>query len=400
MQEAQINSERRGTIINNLKSRTWAEIDLCNIEHNYRELRKRVPSKSAICCVVKADAYGHGAVRVAKHLEKAGADFFAVSNIDEALQLRYSDITSPILILGYTPPERISELSDHNISQCVYSYDYAKELAKRAENQNLTISVHIKIDAGMGRLGFICRHNIIESLHELLEVCSYTCFSFDGIFTHFPTADGGERSKEATHAQFDRFSKIVEILESKGISFKIKHCANSATAIDYPEYSLDMVRVGIALYGVPPSNELRTSIELKNTFTLKTVVSNIKRARKGDSIGYGADYVAPKDTTIATLPIGYADGFRRINYTNGTRLSVNGKLCSIVGRVCMDQVMIDVGQNESLNIGDEVTVFGEGEEISLTDFAKRNETIPYEILCGVGARVPRLYRAVKDDPFV
>lgn len=388
------------TVINNLKSRTWAEIDLPNIEHNYRELRKRVPFDAEICCVVKADAYGHGAVRVARHLEASGAKFFAVSNIDEALQLRYADIASPILILGYTPPERISELYRYNISQCVYSYNYAKELSRRAENEKIKISVHLKIDAGMGRLGFICRHNIIESLHELLEVCSYTCFSLDGIFTHFPIADGGEKSKEATRAQFERFSKLIEILESKGISFKIRHCANSATAIDYPEYSLDMVRVGIALYGIPPSNELSTSIDLKNTFTLKTVVSNIKHTRKGDSIGYGADYVAQKDTTIATLPIGYADGFRRINYTSGTKLSVNGKLCNIVGRVCMDQVMIDVGQIKDLKIGDEVIVFGEGKEVNLADFAKRNETIPYEILCGVGARVPRLYRTVKDEPFV
>lgn len=386
------------TIINNLKSRTWAEINLFNLEKNYIELRNRVPKSAKVCCVVKADAYGHGAIQVARCLENAGADFFAVSNIDEALQLRNANIVSPILILGYTPPKRVFELAQNNISQCIYSSEYAKAVAKEARAKKLTVSVHIKIDAGMGRLGFVCRHG--EAIDEIAEVCGYSCFSVDGIFTHFPTADGGEKSEEITHTQYDIFLKTVKALEGRGISFKLRHCANSATAIDYPEYSLDMVRVGIALYGVLPSENLKNKLRLYDTVALKTVISNIKTARAGDSIGYGADYVAEHPITVATLPIGYADGFRRINYINQTKLCVNGRMCDIVGRVCMDQVMIDVSGIEGLRVGDEVTVFGDNQGTALSDFAKKNETIPYEILCSIGARVPRLYRLEEDGELV
>jgi alanine racemase len=288
--------------INDLKSRAWAEISLENIEYNYREIRKRVPQEAKMCCVVKADAYGHGAPEVAKRLERAGANFFAVSNIDEALQLRSVNIQLPILILGYTPPARAKELADNDISQCVYSFEYADLLTQEANKFNLKISVHIKIDSGMGRLGFIFRHDE-ESFEELIDVCSRDCFVLDGIFTHFPTADAGDSCREATKAHFEHFQRVVTALEEKGIFFKIKHCANSATALDYPEYSMDMVRAGIALYGVLPSNDMNTHISLKPTMTLKSVISNIKRVKKGDTIGYGAEYIAPRDMRIATLPI-------------------------------------------------------------------------------------------------
>lgn len=386
--------------IKNFKNRTWVEIDLDNIAYNYNEMRKKIPENARICCVVKADAYGHGAVRVAKHLERIGADFFAVSNIDEALQLRRANISSPILILGYTPPEHAKKLATQNIAQCVYSYEYAKALASKALEEGVRISVHIKIDTGMGRLGFVFRHGENESLSELLEICSYSCFDLQGIFTHFPTADDGQEGREATKNQFERFIEVIEILKDRGITFEIRHCANSAAALQYPEYSLDMVRLGIVLYGALPSEKLDTDIVLKNTLTLKTVVSNIKYVQPGDAIGYGSEYVAKSIMRIATLPIGYADGFHRINYTNGTKLSVCGKACPIVGRICMDQLMIDTDCVQEINIGDEVVVFGEGSEFDLAYFAKQNNTIPYEILCTIGARVPRFYRSDSDVPFV
>lgn len=379
-----------------LKNRAWAEISLDNIEYNYREIRQRVPKESKICCVVKADAYGHGAPRVAKRLERAGADFFAVSSVDEALQLRHANISTPILILGYTPPTRIKELADNNISQCVYSYEYAELLTLAATESNVKISVHIKIDSGMGRLGFVFRHDE-ESLDELIDVCSRKCFDLEGIFTHFPTADGGDSCKTATQMHFKHFKRVIEALEKKGISFKIKHCANSATALDYPEYSLDMVRIGISLYGVLPSNDMNTDVCLKPTMTLRTVISNVKSVKKGDTIGYGAEYVAKKDMNIATLPIGYADGFRRINYTSQTKIYVNGTACDIVGRVCMDQIMIDVDPLDEVHVGDVVVIFGEGAKTSLWEFSKNNFTIPYEILCSVSSRVPRFYLGNNDD---
>ena len=380
----------------NFKDRTWVEVNLDGIEHNYKVIRNIVPKQSKICCVVKADAYGHGAIHVAKHLEKLGADFFAVSNIDEALQLRYADVTSPILILGYTPPERAKTLAVQNISQCIYSYDYAVALAQQAKTANVKIPIHIKIDTGMGRLGFVFRHSREESLDLLLNVCSYDCFYPEGIFTHFPTADEGEKGRIATKDQFSHFCSVIDNLSAKGIRFKIKHCSNSAAILDYPEYSLDMVRLGISLYGALPSMEIKNIPDLQSTITLKTVVSNVKNVKKGDTIGYGGAYSAPRDMKIATIPMGYADGFHRINYKNGTQLLVNGKLCNIVGRICMDQLMLDIDGVPNVKIGDEVVVFGSEGAIDLYTFAQRNDTIPYEVLCTIGARVPRFYKINSD----
>ncbi len=342
--------------------------------------------------MVKADAYGHGATTVSKYLENIGADFFAVSNIDEAIELRNADITKPILILGYTPPEHAKTLAINKISQCVYSCDYAEALAKHAKIENVKISVHIKIDTGMGRLGFVFRHDENESWNELLKVCSYDCFVYDGIFMHFPNADDALNGAEITKKQFKDFSRIIDKLQKEGITFSIKHCANTAAALNYPEYSLDMVRIGIALYGALPSSDMHDRFDLRNTLTLKTVISNLKTVQKGDAIGYGGAFIAPKDIKVATLPIGYADGFGRCNLENGTKLSVKGKLCNIIGRVCMDQLMVDVSEAGDVAIGDEVVVFGYGSEIGLDEFANINKTIPYEILCNIGARVPRIYK--------
>lgn len=386
--------------MSNSQFRTWVEIDLKHIEYNYRLIKNNLPCDTTVCCVVKANAYGHGAASVAKLLEKIGVDFFAVASIDEAIHLREKNINSRILVLGYTPVGRIADLVRYNISQCVYCADYAKSLAEEAELRGVRIAVHIKIDVGMGRLGFVVRDGDQESFSELIRACSYSCFDSEGIFTHFPTADGGDNTRDVTRMQYERFMKIVERLKDQGISFKLRHCANSATAIDYPEYSLDMVRIGIALYGALPSADIKNKLPLKDTFTLKTVVAGVKTLLKGETVGYGSEYVAKKDVKIATLPIGYADGFLRANYSNGSTLSVKGNPCRIVGRVCMDQIMVDVDGIDDVNIGDEVIVFGEGSPISLSEFAAQNQTIPYEIISNVGARVPRLYRWEDGGLFV
>ena len=376
--------------IKNLNNRTWAEIDLSNIAYNYKAQTLMYEGKAKVCCVVKANAYGHGAVKVSNMLEKMGADFFAVANIDEAVQLRDSGIVSPILILGYTPPEKATTLAEKNISQCVLSYEYAKALASVATREGVRIRAHFKIDTGMGRLGFVFRHASDESLAELLEICSFDCFIHEGIFTHFPVSDHSGNGVEFTKQQYDRFCEVIKLLEQKGYTFDIKHCSNSAAALYDPQYALDMVRVGLLFFGALPSSERESEFIPKQTLTLKTVIANVKTVRAGDSVGYGREYIAKKDMKIATVPIGYADGFLRTSYPNGIKLTVGGKACAVVGRVCMDQSMIDVTDLDNVEIGDEVIIFGKG-GTSLFDFAVKNGTIPNEILCLVGARVPRVY---------
>ena len=377
--------------IRNLKSRTWAEINLDCIEYNYKAQAEFYKGKAKICCVVKANAYGHGAIEISRLLESLGADFFAVADICEALQLREAGIITPILILGYTPPKNAELLAKNQLSQCVFSYEYAKELADAATLKGVRIPVHVKIDTGMGRLGFIFRHSSEESLSELLDACSFDCFIHEGIFTHFPASDCSGDGKEFTKRQFDRFCEVVALLEQNGYTFDIRHCSNSAAAIYDPQYALDMVRIGLLLFGALPSAERSSEFVPKETMTLKTLISNIKTVKAGDSIGYGCEYIAKKDMKVATVSIGYADGFLRTSYPNGIKLTVNGKECDVVGRVCMDQSMIDVSNLDDIRVGDEVIVFGKGGSNSLFDFATKSGTIPHEALCLVGARVPRVY---------
>ena len=377
--------------IKNLKNRAWAEIDLGCIEYNYKAQAEKYKGKAKICCVVKANAYGHGAIAVSRVLEDLGAYFFAVADINEALQLRESGIVSPILILGYTPPENAKLLAEKSISQCVFSYEYAKALATAAKEDNVQIPVHFKIDTGMGRIGFVFRHSSDESLSELISACSFDCFIHEGIFTHFPVADLRGVGEDTTKEQYERFCNVVSLLEERGYSFEIKHCSNSAAALYDPQYALDMVRIGLLLFGALPSEERQSDFLPKQTMTLKSVISNVKTVKAGDSIGYGCEYIAAKDMKVATVSIGYADGFLRTCYQSGIKLSVRGSECAVVGRICMDQSMIDVTEVDNVCVGDEVVVFGNGGGNSLSEFAKKSGTIPHEALCLVGARVPRIY---------
>jgi alanine racemase len=370
--------------------RTWAEIDLDALDYNIKSIKSKMSPKHKVMGIVKADAYGHGDGFVARKLQAGGFDWFGVSNIEEAITLRACDIKKPILILGYTPAELAKTLYENDIIQCVYSSEYAKALAEHANSEGVKIAVHIKIDIGMGRLGFIFRHSAEESIEELVDVCAYSCFKLEGIFTHFPTADEKERGD--TELQFARFCEVTNELRERGYSFEIEHCANSAAAINHPEFSLDMVRLGIILYGALPSDTISFSVTPRPTIVLKTVVSNIKTVRKGDAIGYGSSYIALTDMKIVTLPIGYADGFLRSNSNSGTPIMINQIPCKIVGRICMDQLMVDVSKIDKVDIGDEITMFGNDNSISLYDLARYNQTIPYEILCTLGARVPRFYR--------
>ncbi len=373
--------------IEGIRRRTWAEIDLDKAEHNFSLIKNAVNENTKICCVVKANGYGHSAVNLSKLYEALGADFLAVSNIEEALQLRNGGIKLPILILGYTPEECAELLSDNNISQCVYSSDYANRLSSCAKAKGKTVKVHIKLDTGMGRIGFKCDGNEIEEIYNASKLGG---LAFEGIFTHFAVADESEKGKEYTKKQFESFMHTVNELEKRGVTFLIRHLANSAAIFDYPEFGLDMVRAGIVLYGLKPSDEVKKLPELKPVMTVKSIISHIKTLNKGESVSYGRVFTAEKETKVATVPIGYADGFLRGNFKAPYSLMLNGKRVPIIGRVCMDQLMLDV-TDVNCAVGDEVTVFGGHMGVTADDIARINGTINYEIVCAVGERVPRAF---------
>ena len=374
--------------------RTWAQIDLDAIEYNYLKIREAVNPKAKICCVVKADAYGHGAVTVANEYEKLGADYFAVSNIEEALQLRSGGITKPILILGYTPADMADVLSENNISQAVFSLEYAKLLSEAAVSCGVKIKIHIKIDTGMSRIGFFYQKpdRDYHSIDEICTACTLENLESEGVFTHFSVADEGENGEDYTNIQFALFCDAIVRLEEMGIKFEIRHCANSAATIDYPQYHLDMVRPGVILYGLMPSEKIRKEIELKPAMQLKSVISHIKEISSETSVSYGRTYISENNMKLATVPIGYADGYMRA-YSGKAQMLINGKRASIVGRVCMDQLMLDVTDISDIKMGDTVTVFGEdkGEKLLVEELSNLSDTINYEIVCLVGKRVPRIY---------
>lgn len=376
--------------MNNFGKRLWAEINLDNLIYNFNAVKKLLPQGTLACCVIKADAYGHNAVRVAAELQGAGADWMAVSNIEEALELRNSGITLPLLILGYTPPECASELCKNNISQCVYSLEYARQLSEYAKDFGGVINVHIKIDTGMGRIGFACGNKTTVS--EIIDACKLPGISHEGIFTHFAMSDCGECGEDFTRAQARSFTTLVNELKTRGLDFKYVHSSNTAAALDYPEFSMNMARIGIALYGLLPSDTLRNAQHLKPVMSLKTVISHVKDVEAGTTVSYGCRFVADRPMKIATVPMGYADGFWRSNLDGGVKLLIHGKRVKIIGSICMDQLMLDVTEVENVRMGDEVTVFGDAEGICPCDaIARANNTINYEIICSVGKRVPRVF---------
>lgn len=370
------------------KYRAWAEIDLDNAEHNFKQVK--AATGALVCCVIKADAYGHGAVQLAKLYQACGADYLAVSNVQEALQLRRQRITLPILILGYSSTKCAKLLADHHITQCVFSYEYGMELARAAAEARVTVKVHIKIDTGMGRIGFLCRDNDKNELEAAAEVCRQPHLEAEGIFTHFATADEGEGGEAYTRAQFSLFTQAIDRLADAGVTFPIRHCANSAAVFDYPESHLDMVRAGIVLYGLPPSERLRNHPDLRPVMSLRSVISHVKTVQADETVSYGRTYAAPATRQIATVPIGYADGFSRSLGQAGYCLCVGDTAAPIVGRVCMDQLMLDVTDIDC-RVGDEILVFGEIPPFTAARVAALSDTINYEVVCDVGKRVPRVF---------
>ncbi len=366
--------------------RSWAEIDINALKHNFNLFKKHAKD-SKIMAVVKADAYGHSAKEIAPVLEQNGADYFAVSNLEEAIDLRNYGIAKPILILGYTPITSAKSLNDYDISQCVYSLEYAKKLSEFAINENIKIKIHIKLDTGMSRIGFDCRSDSLCGINEAIESAKLNNFILEGVFTHFAAADRNDNTEDGfTNEQFERFQKAILVLEQNGINPPLKSCCNSAGFLKDCDKHLSYSRIGISLYGLTPDTNFDVGLPLIPVMTLKSVVSYIKEIQEGDTVSYGRTFKAEKPMKIATVSIGYADGYPRA-LSNKAYVLINGQKAAIVGRVCMDQICVDV-TDINAQMGDEVILFGK--DLSVDILADMIGTINYEIVCGISKRVPRI----------
>lgn len=374
--------------MNDLMKRTWAEISLENIKHNYRCIKSSLPEGCRFLGVVKADAYGHGAVAVSRALQEEGADYLAVSCLDEALELRQAGITMPILILGHTPPEYTKTLIENNITQTVTCLAKAEEYSAEAEALNKTLRIHIKIDTGMSRLGFICSGKYFESgVANVVAACRMSGLESEGIFTHMAVSDeDGEDNEAYTKEQFRLFKAVIDSVEKSGIKFAIRHCANSGAVLNYPEMALDMVRPGLLLYGY---GDDKNKLGLLPCMRLVTTVSTIKIYEPGTAVSYGRHFTTDRKTRLAVLGIGYADGLLRI-LSNKAYFACAGSKAPQRGNICMDMCMMDITDLPEVKVGDEVEIFGRNNDIN--DLCAIAMTIPYELMCSVSKRVPRVYK--------
>ncbi len=374
--------------MSNLWQYTWAEVDTSAVEENYFAIRHLLSNSCQLMAVVKADGYGHGAVAVAQRVLAAGANRLAVANLNEALQLRKAGITAPILILSHVPPEAAPCLAEHDITQTVIGLEYARRLEQAAATANVKLKTHIKIDTGMSRVGFFYHDTVCDDavLEDIAKACVLPHLEVEGCFTHFAVADE-QNGETATRKQFSLFMTALEKLEKKGITFSLRHCCNSAATLRFPEMHLDMVRPGIVLYGVAPSPWMNTLCKLRPSLSLKTRVTLVKTVPAGTPISYGGTFVTERETTLATVPIGYGDGLPRL-LSNDAVMMLKGRKVPLVGRVCMDQCLLDVTDVENVREGDVVTVFGDSPTVD--EYAAFSHTISYESLCSVGKRVPRV----------
>jgi alanine racemase len=364
----------------------WAEVDLDALSHNIREVRRLTSKDSKILAAVKADAYGHGAVEASRVFLGNGADRLGVATLTEALELRDACIEAPILTFGYTTEEQFETLIKNGISATIYTHCQAQSLEDAAARLGEKAIVHVKVDTGMGRLGFQTNS---EAIRAIAKIDSLPHLELEGIYTHFAISDATD--KTYTRRQFELFMWVLNELKTRGVEPSIRHVANSATIIDLPEYDLDMVRPGIMLYGYEPGPEVKLErVSLRPAMTLKARLSNVKTVPQGVGISYGHTFTTSRPSIIGTLPIGYADGYRR-GLSNRGWVDVNGDRVPIVGRVCMDQCMIDLTDAGGAKIGDEVTLFGGGCAPRVEDIAKLLDTIPHEVTCAVARRVPRLF---------
>jgi alanine racemase len=364
---------------------TWVEVDLSALASNYRFLKSRLPKGTKVMAAVKANAYGHGIVEVSRKLIECGIDYLGVACIDEAMVIREHFARKPVLNLGVFLRQDIETILENNITVTVADLDSAKALNAAARRLRKKASVHVKIDTGMGRLGVW--HEEAEEF--IIRLCSLGDLAIEGLYTHFPSADSDEAF---TRSQITAFCVLVNKLQIRGVSIPIKHAANSMAVIGFKDAHFNLVRPGLALYGLHPKDELLGKIGLKPVLSFKTKVVYFKKVAKGRSISYGRTYVTDKEAIIATLPVGYGDGYNRL-LSNKGRVIIRGVLCPVVGVVCMDQTMVDVSRVKGVRIEDEVVLVGSqgAHKIRVEDVAALCRTIPYEVACWISPRVPRVY---------
>lgn len=369
---------------------TRVEISLDALRHNLEAFRRALPEPVHMMAVVKADAYGHGAVQVCREALLHGIDYIAVAFLDEALELRRAGIAAPILVLGYTPPEGLEMAARHDVTLNIYTPELldAWERLKAASPRELQLKIHVKIDSGMNRIGVTTEAEAIRLIERALRLDG---LRVEGLFTHFACAD--ETDKSYTQEQHARFARVVHYFRERGVDFPFIHAGNSAAAIDTPELSFNMVRLGIGMYGLYPSEEVdHQRIDLQPVLSIKSSIVMVKNVPAGAGVSYGAIYRPEREETIATLPIGYADGYSRM-LTGKAQVLVRGQRVPVVGRICMDQCMLKVSGISDISIEEEVVILGcQGEErITAEEHASWLGTINYEIICMISHRVPRVY---------
>ena len=369
----------------------WAEIDLDALAANYRHIRRH--AGGPVCGVIKADGYGHGALAVADTLRAAGCAAFAVSCLSEARQLRDHGIAGPILILGYTDPAFADELAALDITQTLFSAEYGAALSAAASAVGCTVACHLKADTGMGRIGFALRSGFDAAAAEMEACYSLPGIRVAGVFQHFAVADSLTGDDVAyTQEQHALFARLVDRLRADGFDPGVTHCANSAAQLLHPEWRCDLVRAGIILYGLAPSGQVG-SPALRLAMRLKAVVTHVKQLLPGQSVSYGRAFTARQPMQVATISVGYADGYPR-RLSNLGAMTIRGKAAPVLGRVCMDQTIVDVTDIPGVQPGDEVLVFGPGAAPgadTADTVAEKTGTINYEIICGISRRVPRVY---------
>lgn len=367
----------------------WVEVNTGALRENTRKLKACLHDGVDFMAIVKADAYGHGAIKVVEILKEEGINKFAVVIIEEGIELRESGIDDPILIIGYIPEEEYPILIKYNLTPAIYKYSQAKELNKIAKDMGKIIDIHIKTDTGMARFGFPAS---METIDEIQKISLLSNINIDGIYSHLATSD--ERSNPYVHIQFDKFKFILEELEKRDINIPIKHISNSAATINFKEMNLDMVRPGTSIYGLYPGPEMLSNptIELEAVMSVKAKLAHIKEIQEGDFVGYGSTFTAKRKTKIGIIPMGYVDGmYRRLG--NRGEVLIRGKRCPIVGNICMDNFMVDLTDLDKVSIGDEVVIFGrQGKErISAEEVAEIAGTHSVEVINRIGKRMPRIY---------
>jgi len=370
---------------------TWVEIDLNALRHNLLAIRKWVGPQIKILGIVKADAYGHGDYEVSRVLLNNGVEMLGIAILEEGIQLRDKGIKAPLLILGGIFEEQIDTVIQYGLTPTVYDLKLADVLSKRANYFNKIMKVHVYVDTGMGSIGV----KYDKAVEFVKFVKNMKNLLIEGIYTHCSSSD--EKDSAFTNLQIKRFRDVLDALDTIKVCIPLRHMANSGAILDYPEAYFNMVRPGLSLYGLYPSEDVSRDIGIKPVMSFKTRIIHIKNMESGDVIGYGRTYRITKPTRVATLPLGYDDGYNRL-FSNQGEVIIRGKKASIVGRVCMDQCFVDVTHIKDVSVGDEVVLYGSQaqESIPIESIAKQLNTIPYEVTCSISKRVPRIYTNKED----